>query len=293
MKNLALHLAYVGSESYHQSAQVDQNPGIYANGGNRTTYPLFTSLIEYESIGTSSYQSLQVGIEKRLSAGLQLQSNFTWAKTIDLISGGTDFYHDLPDPFNFRWNRGIADMSIPLTSVTNFVYEAPRLEGHNQLLKQVAGGWQLSGIWTFQSGFPFGIVGGDGNNNSGAQQYEDRGDVVPGQARAVHSGSKAQWLNTYFNPAAFTPNAPGTFGNTAKNLMNGPGINTADIALVKNWDFMESRYRLQFRWEMFNALNHPDFGLPVNDPSVSNAGQITSIGPIPPRVAQAALKLSF
>ena len=84
-----MHLAYVGSETYHQAAQVDLNPGIYADGGNRTIYPLFTSLIAYESIGTASYQALQVGIEKQLSAGLQLQSNFTWAKTIDLLSGST------------------------------------------------------------------------------------------------------------------------------------------------------------------------------------------------------------
>ena len=290
-KDLALHLAYVGSETYHLSAQVDQNPGLYAEGGNRPD-PLFTSLIAYDSIGTASYHALQVGIEKRLSFGLQLQSNFTWAKTIDLLSGGTDFYHDLPNPFDIRYNRGISDMSIPLVSVTNFVYQAPRLSGHNEVLKQVVGGWQLSGIWTFQSGEPFGIVGGDGNNNSEAQQYQDRADRVPGQALGVHSGGKANWLNTYFNPAAFAINAPGTFGNSAKNLLNGPGINTADIALVKNWEFVE-HYRLQFRWEMFNALNHPDFGLPVNDPSVSNVGQITAIGPIPPRVAQAALKLSF
>ena len=74
----------------------------------------------------------------------------------------------------------------------------------------------------------------------------------------VHSGGKANWLNTYFNPAAFAINAPGTFGNSAKNLLNGPGINTADVALVKNWEFVE-HYRLQFRWEMFNALNQPGF----------------------------------
>lgn len=293
MKNLALHLAYVGSETYHQAAQVDLNPGIYADGGNRTLYPLFTSLIEYESIGTSSYQALQVGVEKQLSAGLQLQSNFTWAKTIDLLSGSTDFYHTLPNPFDIGFNRGIADMSIPFTSVTNFVYEAPRLNGHGEVLRQIAGGWQLSGIWTFRSGAPFGVVGGDGNNNSGAQQYGDRGDVVPGQSRDVHSGGKANWLNHYVNAAAFVPDAPGTFGNSGKNLLNGPGINTADIALIKNWDLFESRYTLQFRWEMFNAFNHPNFGLPNNDPSSSNFGQITSIGPIPPRVQQAALKFSF
>ena len=92
MKDLALSTSpSVGSETLHQAAQVDLNPGIYADGGNRTNLPLFTSLIEYESIGTASYQALQVGIEKQLSAGLQLQSNFTWAKTIDLLSGSTDF----------------------------------------------------------------------------------------------------------------------------------------------------------------------------------------------------------
>ena len=114
------------------------------------------------------------------------------------------------------------------------------MSGHNEVLKQVAGGWQLSGIWTFQSGEPFGIVGGDGNNNSELQQYQDRADRVPGQALEVHSGGKAHWLNNYFNPAAFAINAAGTFGNSAKNLLNGPGMNTVDIALVKNWEFVEA-----------------------------------------------------
>ena len=75
--------------------------------------------------------------------------------------------------------------------------------GSNGLVRQVAGGWEISGIWTMQSGYPFSIVGGDGNNNSGALQGGDRADYVPGQAFEVHQGSKAQWLNTYFNPRGF------------------------------------------------------------------------------------------
>jgi hypothetical protein len=155
----------------------------------------------------------------------------------------------------------------------------------------VAGGWELSGIWTMQSGLPFSIMGGDGNNNSGALQYGDRADVT-GQPYEAHVGGKSHWLNQYFNPGAFTINAPGTFGNSGRNILQGPGINTADLGINKNWRIRE-RGNLQFRWEMFNAFNRPSFGIPNNDPSSSNFGQITSMGVTPPRVMQGALKVSF
>jgi hypothetical protein len=89
-------------------------------------------------------------------------------------------------------------------------------------------------------------------------------------------------------------NAPGTFGDSARNILKGPGIDTADVAIIKNWSALE-RYGLQFRWEMFNAFNHPSFGNPNADASPNNAseGQITGIGSIQPRVMQGGLKLSF
>lgn len=83
-----------------------------------------------------------------------------------------------------------------------------------------------------------------------------------------------------------------TFGNSGRNPFIGPGINTTDASLAKNWT-IEQRYDLQFRWEMYNAFNHTSFGIPNNDPTASNLGQITGIGVIPPRVMQAALKLKF
>ena len=292
--DMALHLAYVGSESYHQTTVLDQNPGIFANGGARTTYTNFSDILTDYSNANSSYHSLQVGLEKRLSHNIQFMSNFTWAKTIDLSASGNISYGtpQLGDPFDLSWNRGISYLNVPLISISNFVYTTPSLNNSNLFMRGLLGSWEISGIVTAQSGSPFTIIGGNGNNNSGALQYGDRADVVPGQSLNVHQGGREQWLNRYFNTAAFTQNAPGTFGNTGKNILTGPAVNTADLGLIKNWRVRE-RYQMQFRWEMFNALNHPSFGTPSNDPTSANFGQITSTGAVPPRVMQGAVKVDF
>lgn len=289
---VALHVAYVGSESYHQATPIDLNPGIYVDQGARSTYPLMGPILESMTAGTASYHSLQASVNKHLTHGLQFQSSFTWSKAIDLFSiGSLAQAGELADPFDLRWNRGISSLNFPFISITNFIYETPSLKTSNALIRNVLGLWQVSAIWTLQSGQPFGIVGGDGNNNSEALQYGDRADVT-GQPYEVHQGGRSHWLNQYFNPGAFQINAPGTFGDSGRNIFQAPGTNTADIGIDKNWKVLE-RYALQFRWEMFNALNHPSFGIPSNDPSSGNPGQITSIGVTPPRVMQGALKFTF
>jgi hypothetical protein len=293
-QDLALHMSYVGSQSYHQAVAIDLNPGI---NNVRTSYTTFGQILEDTTAGTASYHSLQIGLEKRLSHSLQVQSNFTWSKSIDLASTGNISQGGvpLPDPFSLRFNRGISDLNVPYISVTNFVYTTPALKGWNGFARAALGEWEVSAIWTFQSGTPFGIQGGNGNNNSGALQasgpYGDRANVT-GQPFNVHQGGRTQWLQQYFNRSAFTPNPVGTFGNSGKNILVGPGIDTGDVALIKNWRVRETD-QLQFRWEMFNAFNHPSFGLPDTSPTDSNFGQITTIGAIPPRVMQAAIKFSF
>jgi hypothetical protein len=293
-RDVAMHLAYVASESYHQSVILNQNPGIYAQGGTRTTYASFGQILTDTSFATSPYQSLQVGLEKRFSHGFQIQSNFTWSKVIDLApTGNISFSSGLPDPFDIRHNRGISDLNVPLISVSNFVYTTPSLRGQNFLVKNLLGEWEISGIYTLQTGKPFGIVGGaNGSNNSGALQYGDRADVVPTVLPQVHQGSKQYWLNHYVAQGSFQPNALGTFGNSARNLFTAPPTNTADASIAKNWKFQE-HYGLQFRWEMFNAFNHTSYNTPNNDPTSSNFGQITSRGPTPPRVMQGGLKFDF
>lgn len=292
--NIALHVAYVGSESYHLATIVDNNPGIYANGGLRTTYTNFGQILSETSLGTSPYQSLQVSLEKRFSHGLQARSNFTWSKVMDLsATGNLAVQGGVPNPFNIRWNRGISQLNVPIVSTTNFVYLSPAADQWGRIAKQILGKWELSAIVTLQSGQPFGIQGGaNGNNNSGSLQYGDRADAVPGVVAKVHQGSRQNWLAHYVNADAFQPNAPGTFGNTARNPFISPSIATTDASIAKNWT-LERGYQFQFRWEMFNAFNHTSFGTPNTDPTSANFGQITSIGAIAPRVMQAGAKLTF
>ena len=296
-RNFAFHLAYVGSESYHQTVDMDLNPGIYSAtiGEGVRSNANFAAIDQDTSLGTASYNSMQATLENKLWHGIQFQTNFTWSKVIDLTSWGNQSFsgEDLPDPFNIAFNRGISVLNLPLSSVSDFIYTSPGLNGHNDLLRQVAGSWEIAGIWTFQSGQPFTIGGGDGDNNSGSFQYHDRADVVPGQVAWSHRGNKSQWLTEYFNTAAFQPNPAGTFGDVGKDTMTGPYLNYGDLNLAKNWKFGDGRDSLQFRCEMFNAFNHPSYGLPGSTVGTGNFGVITGIGAEPPRVIQLAMKFAF
>jgi len=160
-------------------------------------------------------------------------------------------------------------------------------------VREALGGWEVSGIYNWISGAGLTIGGGaNGSNNSYSDQGEDRGDRVSGQALNVKQGSRAHWLGEYFNTAAFTPNAVGTFGDSGKNIMRAPHTTWGDAGIDKNWEIAE-RYGVQFRWEMFNVFNHPSFGSPGTTLTWGNFGQISGTGSEAPRVMQGALKFSF
>jgi hypothetical protein len=293
--DVVMHLAYVGSQSYHQTLIIDANPGQIAAAvrGVRALND-FGQILTINSNGTSSYHSLQAQFEKRFSHNFQAQSSFTWSKNIDIAATGNASFtgNGLGNPYDLRFNRGISDLNYPFVSVTNAVYTTPALRGHNELLRGALGEWEISAIYTLQSGRAFSINGGNGNNNSGALVYGDRADFVPNVVVQTHQGDKQQWLNQYFTTAAFQQNAAGTFGNTGRNLLKGPGINYSDAAIMKNWT-AHDHYKMQFRWELFNAFNHANFDLPDANPSSGTYGRITATGPIKPRVMQAGLKVTF
>ena len=264
--NMMVRLAYVGSQSYHQSVAIDQN----AATANIRPYNRFGPILTNFSNATASYNSLQASFDRRMSRNLQVQSSFTWSKTIDAanssnVSFGTPY---LGDPFNMKWNRGNSSLSVPWNSVTNFILEGPRFAGQSRLLRQTLGGWELSSIITFQTGNPFSIGSAGSNwdnNNSGSLQGGDRADLVPGQPLNAGKGNHWDWVNKnkgYFNQAAFTNAAPGTFGSSGKNMMFGPRVFTTDAGIMKTWALTEGT-RLQFRWEAFNATNHPSFASPA------------------------------
>ncbi len=296
--NMVARIAYVGSETYHQSTIIDQNPGIFygagnANNGNRLLAPTFAgNILDMLSPGTASYNSLQLTGEWKQSHGLQFQSNLTWSKAIDdTSSSNISFgYNAIGDPFNLGWSRGISSQNFPVDWVSNFVYTSPALHGHNLLMEELLGSWEVSGIYNWISGMGLTIESDSGNSES--DQGEDRANFVPGQALNVKQGSRAHWLGAYFNTAAFTTNPVGTFGDTGKNIMRAPHETWGDAGIDKNWKVAE-RYGVQFRWEFFNVFNHPSFGSPVTNLTWSGFGQISGTGSEPPRVMQGALKFSF
>ena len=290
--NWLFRAAYVASESWHQDLVVEQNPGI----NNVRLNPIFSNITQDNSVGTASYQSGQFTVEKKFSGGLQFAANYTYSKIIDEASTGTiAFIGSVPDPFDIRFNRGISDLNVPNVLTINWVYQTPALRGMNPALRGVLGSWQFSGIWRAQSGPPFSITGGNGNNNSGSLVGADRADSVSGVSPNPHiSTSSVPGALSYFNGAAFVPNTVGTFGDSGRNILQSPGINSFDLGIDKNIPFKE-RYNVQFRWEMFNAFNRPTFGGPDNTPTDGiNFGQIFSTnGNYPARVMQAALKFTF
>jgi outer membrane receptor protein involved in Fe transport len=297
-KSFAIHIAYVGSESYHQATTVEQNPGHFfglgnANNGARATYPNFGGVLQVQDGATATYNALQVGFEKRFSRGYRIQSNFTWSHAFDVGgSGDPTFESSVSDPYNFHLDHGNSSLNYPVVSFTNFEYESPKLERMNPIARGILGDWELTGIFTAQSGAPFTINGGNGNNNSYFDVGQDRADSVPGQPVGVRTGGKSHWLNEYFNVNAFTQNAFGHPGDVQKYSIQEAPIVFMDAGIYKNWTVAE-RYKVQFRWELFNAFNHPTFGQPDSNPGDTNFGQVTGPGPEPARVMQAGLKFAF
>lgn len=320
-QTMAVRLAYVGSESYHQSYIVDDNRAIYCStcnsGGHGSAVPFgsFGYLLEQRSSATADFHSLQATFDRHFSHGLQAQSSFTWQKTMDVASSSNISFGtpELDDPFDLRWNRGISGLSIPFTWTSNFVYRTPELKGQNLLVREIVAGWELSPIITLQSGAPFSIQGGNSNwwdthspidvtqngTNSGCKSNcpGDRADRVSGVSLKVRQGSRSQWVKQYFNPAAFVPIHDGTFGTSGRNLMQGPPTFNIDSSLMKNWSILE-RYQIQFRFELFNAFNHPVMNTPDTWPNdfggtfgQINAGAGSAANAS--RVGQAALKFTF
>ncbi|MBV9680032.1 MAG: TonB-dependent receptor, partial [Acidobacteriaceae bacterium] len=191
------------------------------------------------------------------------------------------------NPFNLALDRGLGAFDVKYRSVHSFSYELPfgkgRRFGSNipRALELAAGGWQFAGIVTFQSGFPFSPTQSVDPSNTG---YDYRPNVVGNPIPAQ------QTIQQWFNPLAFAVPIAYTFGNAGRNILRGPGLQNWDLSLLKNFYFTERTY-LEFRFEAFNAFNHPHFFNPDSNIQSPTAGKITSASD--PRILQLAMKIYF
>ncbi|HZR57620.1 MAG TPA: TonB-dependent receptor, partial [Terriglobales bacterium] len=259
-------------------------------------YPEYCSVTEAPpAVGASNYNALQVTYTHRWHSGLNLNVSYTYSKFIDDVQGSSGWAFpgsgsSLRDSHNLAAERSVDISDIPHSLVVNYIYELPFGHGKhlggdwNGPVNAVLGGWQLTGIVTAKTGFPLSISPATNNTNSfgGNQRPNVIGDPVPAH----------QTINNWINPAAFAQPAPFTFGDAPRNFSNlrSPGYTDWDMGIQKLWGFTESK-RLQFRLEMFNALNHPNFFAPDQNLGDSAFGHISQA--YPARDVQAALKFFF
>src|ERR1700733_10485585 len=262
----------------------------------------------------SYYDSLQVGVVRKLSHGLEMQSSFTWGKTIDTGSStiaGDQFSNSpssLPFYFDPKLRRGQSDFNLGKNLVVSGTWQVPGAKSMSGFTGWAINGWQVGGVLEASSGAPFTVlVGGDplGLNNTDPFAYPDR-LTGPGCGSAVNPGNPNNYikLQCFAMPAqqgTTTSGAPiyTLLGNSGRNPLNGPGLVNLDFSLFKNNPVTE-HFNVQFRAEFFNVLNHTNFAPPLDNNTLFNpdGSQVGSAGVIDAtqtssRQIQFGLKLMF
>lgn len=294
--NLSVQAAYIGNQARKLSLNLDDNAPVFkpgATAGNvdqrRPYFPgVFGAIAEHQTGANASYNSLQLSINKRFSHGFSLLANYTFAKSIDIISQDVwSAVSSVADPHNVSLDRGLADGQRRHVFVMSGIWDLPRVNHWGFVGRQIVSGWQCNGMLYIASGTPIGIATGRDTNLDGVNN--DRPNLI-GNPYISGDRSRDQMIARYFNTQAFTAAAPGIDGTLGRNVLIGPGGASADLSLFKNIPIRE-RHALQFRSEFFNATNHVRLGNPVSNVNNANFGRILSASA--PRVVQFGLRYSF
>jgi hypothetical protein len=261
MKGIVMQAAYVGSQGRHLRVTGDYNQGI--NGVR--PIPGFSSITINESAASSNYNGLWLSADKRLARGLTFNTSYVFSKSIDTNSLGSS-NPQMQDFRNFKAERALSDFDTRHRFIFSGLYQLP-FKANSSLTKRLVQGWSMSPIFTSQTGNPFSPII-PVTDTKGSLEAFDRPNLVPGQPLYVANPSPAQWVN----PLAFSRQATG-FGNAGRNILTAPGMYDFDFSVAKNTVVTE-RVGLQFRAEVFNILNHPNFTQPVNSVTSTQFGQI-------------------
>jgi len=278
--NMTLQAGYVGQHGTHLMVPMpyfqrqllpdgSTAPSPYLSGN-----PQLASISQIsgtESNGTMRYDALQVVMQKRFSEGLQYQVAYTYSKCMTNSSGyygswggqttpTSPYWQNLYD-MRAEWGPCYYDVTHVLTSYAT--YDLPIGRGKavgkdmNKAANAVIGGWQVSGLFSWHGGFPLTISGGDasGTNSRGARANCIAPATVFGKQNSDQGGY--QW----FDPNAYAPPTPGTFGTCGVGTVRGPGLVDLDMSFMKQFFITEKTY-FQFRSEFLNLLNHPILNSP-------------------------------
>ena len=296
--------SYVGSSIIHLWTLNKSNPGVFLGLPQSTNANLNQRRILYlanpaegrsygdmqsgESGGTGNYHGMLVSIERRQANGLTMRTNYTWSHCIADLVATSQTASAVTKPFDrssSRGNCGNSDRRHVFNTST--VYETPQFA--NNVLRKLAGRWQVSGIVRIMSGSYFNVAAGTDRALTGAPNQLG----VQLLADPYMANKTDLWSNNnlYLNPAAFAIPALGTYGNMGTNAIRGPGSIRIDMGLSRTFQIRE-RQSLQFRVEAFNLPNHLNPSNPVSSlNNTTNFGKILNSDD--PRIMQAALKYVF
>jgi hypothetical protein len=255
--------------------------------------PVFSSIFAEDTIGNSNYNSLQVSAEKRFSKGLQFQAAYTFSKSIDDASS----FENLLNPLNYRLSRSLSLFDARQRLVFSYFYQLPKFDLHG-FANKLFNGWESSGILSFQSGFPIPITSSDDDELMNSLQFTYPGE--PNQVSPLQRLNPRNGYNLAFNPASFQQpldangNALGIIGDSPRSVCCGPGINNIDFSLLKDTQLTE-RFKMEFRAEFFNIVNHSQFSRVdgnISDGDVTQGGTFGKVLNVrDPRLIQFALKV--
>jgi carboxypeptidase family protein/TonB-dependent receptor-like protein len=327
----ALTIGYVGNHSVHVPETIDDEDQVPASqvtvgpngqlqfpipaaGCNTTPVPgsCFSKInrinpnygrIEGEVwTDYSIYHGLLVNVSRTLAHGFSLQGTYTWSKILD--DGSTTFseheYNNSIGPsyaFDLKLQKGVSDFNITNNAVLNGQWNIPIPSTLRGAAKGVLEGWQLGSIFQFHSGEPFSAtLSSDqaftGNTRTTAGGGGQRPDFKPGPGCSTNAINPGQPTN-YIKTSCFSFPAPGTLGNLGRNTLSAPDFADLDSSVFKNIVITPDKYSLQLRGEVFNVLNHTNFGVQSTRLFNSAGGVLKSAGVLPAPTLTTSRQIQF
>jgi len=270
-KDSGFELQYLGSHSLHLDRSYFNNTPAPGPGSVDPRRPNQNwgqiRVIQNDVIG--NYHGLTAIFRQRMSHNIHVLASYTWSHTLDVSTdsnGGGAAMND------YDWHRdyGNANWDIRHRFVTSFIYDLPSLGGHHPFLRWTLGNWQANGIFTAQTGLPFNVIIAPDQAN--INRPNQRPNVMGTPRANCGSGHLVGCIDS----SAFALPAQYTFGNAGRNILFGPGLVDADFSMFKDFPVKE-RVKFQFRAEIFNIFNHPNFGNPSATWSTASFGNITQM----------------
>ena len=298
--NMVATVDYVGTKGTHLSILRNLNQQFFnadGTGSGVIPFPQFGPIEYRDNGGNSIYHGGELTIEKRFSRGFSMRGAYTYSKSIDqaqehLFSGGSNSF--MQNARDLRQQRGRSDFDYRHRFSSSFLYELPFGEGKEFLddgpLSYIVGGWRLSGIINMRSGRPFTVFASTNNGLVG-----NRGGLANAVADCIFDGtvqSSLRSIDLWFNPNAYSVPTPARLGTCGRNTLDGPGLKNLDLAVARSFNYFGEGRSLEFRWEVFNATNTAQFGLPERNRASTAVARISTLAG-DPRVMQFALKFYF